>query len=809
MYPNLWKHLQKQAVCYRSKPFATFGRQHLTFDTLTEQVKQLSVFLNEATDHPLVGIKLTDPLQSITAIVATLVAGKAFWPTSDQLIEKTKTETLREVFVLDEALFIKGLSCKSSMFSYPEEISPDTPFCWATSSGSMATPKITEHSYYSLLEDTLRQVKAHNIGPEDRIDIISSLSFSASLSSLFPALLAGASLHIYNNSSLAITGIYEFWRSERITMTTIIPTMFRPLLNYQYDFSKLDIRFICIGGEPVYPNDIALFQQKFPKNSKLQVALASSEARSFAEYITDTDAPLPKTSIPYSPVAAKHLSVVDNNGSALPVDKVGRIAITSQVIGTRYIQGPGGFSETEDSAHTFISDDFGSLDEHGRLTVNNTEKRQLKLKGEFIDLGQLEARIRKEEGIDDCHLHLSDNGAVLSLIVQSSHKKPQVRKRLTKILETHAFRLYLLKQELPKTHSGKPDFALLSSLIRSDRSVEYSNKDLIYYEQWKQVFPSEVDFEGKHFFEDLGGDSISAAELATRLCKALETEIEPNAVYLHPYYEELFNYLKNARPYDLKKLGEYDSAKPNILFFPSLNGVHQHYLPVIDLLGKDYNAFLIQHPPGSGKRYESPDSMAQKCSALLDKSPYSFSCFVGHSFSGYLAYCTAHHSRKSVGVILLDSHTYKTYSRSRKRLANILRGTQILYQHVRNPEKLKFIAQRRILITKGKLAQQKGNSKRRQKSKMLASYNDFFNAFLQTKKELPQTSFPLGIFRATNAMNIRYRLEYDFSWEHYNSNIQFRKTLPGEHEHLLKSEENVKVVAAQLDYFIRLQCATQ
>lgn len=806
MYPNLWKYLQQQANCYSNKPFATYGEQRLTFDTLTEQVKQLSVFLSKTTDQSVVGIKVIDPLQSISAILATLVTGKAFWPTSDQLIEKTKAEVLKKVFVLDEASFLKGISFKPDSFDLQQEINPETPFCWTTSSGSLATPKITEHSYLSLMEDTLRQVKAHNIGPDDRIDIISSLSFSASLSSLFPALFAGASLHVYDNKSLAITGIYEFWKSERITMTTVIPTIFRPLLNYEYDLSKLEIRFICIGGEPVYPNDIALFQQKFPKQAKLQVAVASSEARSIAEYITDTQTPVPEASVPYASVAQKRLTIVDNNGQPLPTGETGRIAITSKVIGTRYIQGPDAFSKTENGERSFISDDLGSIDEHGRLILDNTERRRLKLKGEFVDLDHLEQLIRKEEGIEDCSLLLSDKGTVFNIIIQSSLKKHAVRKQLNKILGTQSFHLYVLTQELPKTHSGKLDLALLKTLLRSDSNLEYSDKDLAYYEQWRQVFPSESDFEGRHFFEDLGGDSISAVALATRLSKVLEVEIEPNAIYLHPYYEELFNYLKNASPYHLKKLGDHNKSKPNILFFPSLSGVHRHYLPVIDLLSKDYNAFLIQHPPGSGKRYESPDSMAQKCASLIDESPYSFSCFVGHSFSGYLAYYTAHHSRQAVGVILLDSHTYKSYGRGRKRLANVLRGTQVLYQHARSPEKLKQMVKRRAMLTKSKPTRQRDQGKKHQESQMLASYNDFFSAFLKAEKELPQTDCPLGIFRATNASNIRYRLEYDFGWERYNSNIQFRKTLSGEHEFLLRSEENVRAVAAQLDHFIKYQC---
>lgn len=803
MYPNLWRYLQKQAACYNHKPFATYGQSELSFDRLTIHVRRLSVFFDEHTDRPVIGVNLTDPLQSITSILATLVSGRAFWTTNPELLEKTGRNVLKEVFILDQEHFDKALSSDEQAFKFREDFTPETPFCWATSSGSLATPKITEHSYYSLMEDTLRQVKTHGIRPNDRIDIISSLSFSASLSSLFPALLGGAFLHIYDNSALSITGIYHFWKSERITMTTIIPTMFRPLLNYQYDFSQLEIRFVCIGGEPVYPNDIALFQRKFPKTSLLQIAIASSEARSIAEYITGTEDTIPKAGITYNPVTEKELSVVDENGEPVSAGETGRIAITSKVIGTRYIQGPDNFQKAQDGRYTFISDDLGSLDENGQLTLHRAERSRLKLKGEFIDLSGLEQQLLKAEGIEDCHLHISDRGAVLSVIVQSLLEKPRVRKLVSGILRTDAFRLYVLRQHLPKTHSGKLDFALLRTLVRSDRGLEYSDRDLIYYEQWKQVFPSESDFEGKHFFNDLGGDSITAATLATMLCQALDVKTEPNAIYLYPQFEELSNYLKNARPYQLKPLGEYDRSKSNVLFFPSLNGVHAHFLPVVDLLRENYNCFLIQHPPGSGKRYESPNLMGQKCAQMLEASSYEFSCFVGHSFSGYLAYYTAHHMLSSVGVLMLDTHTYKTFGRNRKRLANMLRAAQVLYQHATNREKLRFLMQRRKLSA-SRLSTPKRST---QGSPMQVNYNDFFRAFAQTKEKLPLTDFPLGIFRATNAANIRYQLEYDFRWDRHNTNIKLNEVLAGEHESLLRSEENIQIVASALDKFIKSYCS--
>ncbi|MCE7991363.1 MAG: AMP-binding protein [Roseivirga sp.] len=802
MYPNLWRYLQKQAAYYSNKPFATFGKEELSFDELLSRVKRLSIFLG--TSHKcVIGIDLAHPLQGIPAIFATLVSGKAFWSTNSQLIDQTEPAVLEDVFLLNESQYTEGVSHLSGDFEVREEMPAEAPFCWTTSSGGLAATKITEHSYYSILEDTIRQVEAHEIGSEDNIDVISSLSFSASLSSIFPALLSGASLHIYNNASLAITGIYEFWKYKRITMTTLIPTMFRPLLNYQYDFSRLDIRFICLGGEPVYVRDIALFQKKFPRHSKLQVAIASSEARSIAEYISETDTPLPKKEIPYSPIPEKELSIVDTGGQPL---SYGRIAITSKVMGTRYIQGPDSFSESENGDRIFISDDEGQIDANGKLILGNASRARLKLKGEFVDLDQLEQTILREDNIFDCRADLSGRGSVLRLFIHSVLKKNQVRRLLTDLLQTQSFQLYVFNEKLPKTHSGKPDIEGVRKLIQRDRNAEYSDKDLNYYEQWHRVFPAETEFDGKHFFKDLGGDSISAAVLSTLLNKAFDVEIEPNAIYMNPRYGELFDYLENTRPYLLKNIGGFNSQNPNILFFPSMYVGYEHYLPIVDLLEENYNSFLIQYTPGSGKRYESPDSIAKKCSQLLKNSSIGFSCFIGHSFAGYLAYSTASQANSNVGVVMLDTHTYQASNKRRKKVSNWLRATQLLYQHIRKPKQLGHIMRRRFQMTKSRHSSKTADRNQAPESRHRAGYDNFFNAFELSGERPSQADFPLGIIKASNSSNIRYRLEYDYKWHVYNNNIKLNQTLPGEHKDFLYDKDNIGAIANLVDRFMKQHC---
>jgi acyl-coenzyme A synthetase/AMP-(fatty) acid ligase/acyl carrier protein len=808
MYQNLWNYLQQQAVYYHDKPFATFGKRELAFETLMTEVKSLSVFLKATSEHSVIGINLNAPLQSITAIFATLVAGKTFWITNDQMIEKTESEILKDVFMLGERLYSQGISFAQEAFEFEVEMAPERAFCWATSSGTMATPKITEHSYYSLMEDTYRQVKAHNISPVDKIDVISSLSFSAALSSIFPVLLSGASLHFYNTASLSITAIYKFWQTERITMTTLIPTVFRSLLKYDYDIKRLNIRFICIGGEPVQMSDIALFQQKFPANSILQASLASSETRGIAEYITNTTTPLPKDGIAYTPVVEKQLSIVGKDNQPLEAGQNGQIAVTSKVIGCRYVQGPNNFIKQSNGEYTFISDDIGNIKDDGKLRIDSRVNSLVKHKGEFIDLDQIRLDILQHDQILDCYVDLDKHDTVLRIVIYGLLDKPTTRGVINKTLSTSSFHLYLVTQEFPKTHSGKLDARLLKTHLTASHTSEYSDEDMLYFQQWQEIFPGEANFEGKHFFTDLGGDSISAVDLTVNLGKTFNIEFEPTAVYSYPYYEELFNYIKNAQPYTLKVIGDLNSELQNILLFPALSGMYDDYLPIIDSLKTKYNFYLINYPSRSDKRYESPDSIARKCADILNQSNLQFICLIGSCFSGYLAYCTAHHFNKNSGVILLDSHTYRKYGNARKRLSDVLRSCQVLYQHAKEPSYIKFLFKRRALRngetqTRDRMTALMGQPT----SPMQIQYNNFFTVFSNTSNQLPKTLFSLGLFMADHSDNIRYRIEYDFNWKQHNPNIKFKKVLKGDHTQFYSIQENIETISNYIDQFVKIDCA--
>ena len=76
------------------------------------------------------------------------------------------------------------------------QAAPDDLACLFATSGTTGTPKLVGLSHRAVLFDVGRQTNDLYLGPDDRIDLLGHPSFSASLASIFTALLTGAELHI-------------------------------------------------------------------------------------------------------------------------------------------------------------------------------------------------------------------------------------------------------------------------------------------------------------------------------------------------------------------------------------------------------------------------------------------------------------------------------------------------------------------------------------------------------------------------------------------------------------------------------------
>ena len=110
-------------------------------------------------------------------------------------------------------------------------IGPDALAAIIYTSGSTGRPKGVMQNHRNVLHRVKAATTAFGIRPGDRMTLLSSLTYSASLLELFGGLLNGATVYPFNIAEEGITRLADWLSGEKLTVYHSVPTVFRQLVN--------------------------------------------------------------------------------------------------------------------------------------------------------------------------------------------------------------------------------------------------------------------------------------------------------------------------------------------------------------------------------------------------------------------------------------------------------------------------------------------------------------------------------------------------------------------------------------------------
>jgi acyl-coenzyme A synthetase/AMP-(fatty) acid ligase/acyl carrier protein len=760
---NIAVELLKSLSRFSERTAISDGLNSLTYKTLHQKSIKVAAYLQQyKLVNVCVAIDIDSAADHIIAMIGIVISGNYYISITNEnrwLID----ENILIPLTLSSTGCASDIICFNDIFKqndlpasyFSPQIDDHNTMCAFFTSGSTGAAKIVLHSHKNILNDTLRQIKDNNISPTDKLDLVFSLSFSASLACIYPALLTGAELCVFNLKEEGLTGLANFWRQKNISFSTLSVTSFHGICKSLPSLHHLtSLRFISISAEPVKETTIYLFRSTFGANVVLQIAYASTETRTITEMkVYNNGTPTIYPDAIGKPVTGKTVHIANTEGNYLPVGAVGEIIVESAYIANAY------YGRADESNLSFLikgdtvfykTGDLGYINEDGYLFYMGRINGENKFNGIKINLAQIEQQTEKTSGVLQAAIIINKFDPVLPRLVcffEPDNTTPVTATSIKDFISeslppSHLPQFYIQLPKLPVTHSGKTDrkklevFDIKECFFKTaPSSVENHSEDYgkIIANIFKEVLQVE-NIERTTDFFDAGGDSMSALICIAEIESKLNLKLSSIALIANPTAQKLSEYLiqqkNNLSLIEKIEINGYDNGKRNLYFLNT--GRNECYKNFYESsLSAHFNLIEVYYDIyGSNDASDYAEIVVNE---LADEiANYANSIVVGYSFNGYVAHQLACKVTQITHCVLIDTIDYFEYAKYVK-LQNTITAIRSVFWHIFHNKDFGYpaYAVRRLLAKC--LVKIKDTENDQQQSDLFIKQVNYFTSQLQYK----------------------------------------------------------------------------
>jgi amino acid adenylation domain-containing protein len=443
-------------------------------------------------------------------------------------------------------------------------ISPDASAYIFYTSGSTGRPKGVVDNHRNVLHNIMRYTNSLKIAPEDRLTLLQSCSFSGSVSSLFCALLNGATSYPFSLKKEGAKRMVFWLRDEKITIYHSVPSIFRLIATGERNYPAL--RIIRLEGDQSSPKDIDLYKKYFSDSCTLVNGLGATECGIVRQFFVDKSTPTPDTVVPIGyDVEDMRVLLLDEAGQEAGPNSIGEIAVESQYLAQGYWRRPdltrAAFLPHPhgENRRIYRTGDLGRFQPDGCLYYLGRKNFQMKMSGQWVETAAVEKALHEfgyfKEAEVFTHVEDFSNPILVAYLVPKETPAPAastIRRFLAKRLPAHMVPTsYIFLDYLPLNANGKIDRRALPppSHTRPNTAIPFIPPENPYLQRhlqkiWEHVLGIHPIGIRDDFF-DLGGDSLQALIMMNVVEKETETRIPPEVFLTDPTIKALADYIRN------------------------------------------------------------------------------------------------------------------------------------------------------------------------------------------------------------------------------------------------------------------------
>ncbi|MCA2217971.1 non-ribosomal peptide synthetase [Jidongwangia harbinensis] len=414
-------------------------------------------------------------------------------------------------------------------------------------SGSTGRPKGVVVEHRQAVNFATAEIEHWPLGVGDRVLQFASLNFDVSVLDMFGALLSGATLVLGSTETLlSPPRLADLIRRERITFMCLPPAV----LNLLADEEFPSLRVVIAGGEAFTSALVRSWDRPGLRFINGYGPTETTVGATMAECHDDGIDP-PPIGLPLANYTAY---VLDRHLNPVPVGVPGELHLGGAGVTRGYLNRP------ELTAQKFITDPFSEKpgarlyktgDVVRRLPDGNLQflgrfDDQVKIRGLRVELGEIEAVLADHPAVAQAVVVVGTDAAGQKHLVGYARSEPggpavtvaDLRAHLSARLPGYMVPAHLMVlATFPLNANGKVDRGALPEPGDADRASEYVAPRTVLETVVADLYATllAIDRVGiDDDFFDLGGNSLQAMQLITRLRTDLAVDTDVTAIFLAP-----------------------------------------------------------------------------------------------------------------------------------------------------------------------------------------------------------------------------------------------------------------------------------
>jgi acyl-coenzyme A synthetase/AMP-(fatty) acid ligase/acyl carrier protein len=452
-----------------------------------------------------------------------------------------------------------SIDCGNSNEDPRQLISPDDLAFVLYTSGTTGQPKGVMQNHRHLLHCMMIRTNAFQIGEHDKLSLLASGTTSALMITL-NALLNGAALLPFDVQGEGATGLARWLIQEKISVCLISAPLFRSLYETLRETQRFpDLRVIRLTSESVRMTDVDLYKKHFATNCLLATGLSSTETGPLRKYLIDHASDITGDQVPVGyAVDSKEILLLDDAGQEVGINEIGEIVVRSRYLSPGYWRRPD-LTETKfkpdpqgGDNRLYFTGDLVLMLADGCLIHKGRKDFRVKIRGYGVEISEVENALRGHAAIREVLVVGRDNDSAETRLVAyfttATHRIPttsELREFLSKVLPDYMIPSAFVRLDaIPVTPNGKIYRSALPApeKARLELGVPYvapSNEiEQALSQIWAEVLS--VDTVGIHDnFFDLGGHSLSASRVISRVIRTFQLELPLKFLFDSPTVAEM------------------------------------------------------------------------------------------------------------------------------------------------------------------------------------------------------------------------------------------------------------------------------